>query len=801
MSPPVPGSAEAPPQRERRIPAFREAVLSPRRHPALFAIAWSGAAIAVAATVFSVRYSWLIYQRLREGPFATSSAVYAAPRTIEAGESLTPQQLIAALQRSGYSTDPNRPAGCYLQRGSQVEVRPGPRSYFRRDPVMVTFANGRVNRISSVPAQHSLRKFQIEPELISNLADKNRERRRPVSYADLPPVLVRAVTAAEDKRFFEHTGFDPMRILKAAYVDMREMRKEQGASTLTMQLARMMFLDQEKAWGRKLAEAYIALHLEFRFSKQQIFEYYANHVYLGRRGSFSIHGFGEAARAYLGKDIRQVTLPEAAMLAGIIQRPSYFNPFRWPDRMRARRNVVLGLMLQNGAITQAQYAIAIQAPLQLATPSGESTDAPYFVDLVNQELQTEFENLDFYAKSYSIYTTLDLDLQRDAAIAAQNGMREVDALLARRAKKGTGPPQAQVSLVCLDARTGDLKALIGGRDYGLSQLNRALARRQPGSVFKPFVYAAALSGPLNQKGPFVTPASIVEDAPAEFRFQGQVYTPGNFRDVYNGEVTVRYALAKSLNVPTVHLAEMAGYGEVARLAKAVGMNRDIQGTPAVALGSYDVTPLEVAGAYTVFSRMGRVVKPNWIQTIRDGGDNVLHQHRFFEKAALDPRVAYIMIDLMQEVLRTGTGGGVRSRGFTAPAAGKTGTSRDGWFAGFTSELLTVVWVGFDDGRELGLEGAKSALPIWTEFMKRAHQHAAYRNPQAFDRPKGLERAQIDAGTGKLATPGCEDVRDEIFLAGSAPTEYCPLHLYTEPAGPPQPLAPRNLWNKLKGIFR
>jgi penicillin-binding protein 1B len=790
----------APPQARYRIPTLRQALLSPRAYTGLFAVSWLGIAVAVGASWFSVKYSWLIYQRLREGPFATYSSVYAAPRTIRTGDVWTPEELIAQVQRRGYNQRPDNPAGQYIALGNSVEVRPGSQSYFRQEPVRVTFNGNRVSRIQSLLDNRVHGSFQIEPELISNL-DENRERRRHVNFSDMPPVLVQAVTSAEDKRFFQHTGFDVLRILRAAYIDVRELRKEQGASTLSMQLARNLFLDQQKTWGRKLAEAFLTLHLEMRHSKEEIFEHYANQIYMGRRGSFSIHGFGEAARAYLGKDVRQLTLPEAATVAGIIQRPSYFNPFRSPERVKARRNVVLGLMLQNGYITPAQHDAAVKAPLVLATPASESTDAPYFVDLVNQELQSRFEDHDFHARSYRIYTTLDMDLQRDAALAAIAGMREVDAQLARRRlRKGEQRQQAQMALVALDARTGEIKALIGGRDYGASQLNRALARRQPGSAFKPFVYAAALAGPLRKNGPFVTPATVLADEPVEFTYQGQVYRPRNFHDEYFGQVTVRRALAKSLNVPTVHLADMAGYGEVARLAKAAGMNAGLQPTPALALGAYDVTPLELAGAYTIFSRLGSAAPPRWIAGIRDGENQVVYEQKATEEPVLDPRVAYLVTNLMEDVLRSGTGAAVRARGVTVPAAGKTGTSRDGWFAGFTSELICVVWVGFDDGKELGLEGAKSALPIWAEFMRRAHQRRPYRDARPFDVPAGIARADICADSGALPTAACFNVRSEVFLKGAVPTEECPVHTsLVPPLEPPQ--QNRSLWDKLRGIFR
>jgi penicillin-binding protein 1B len=327
----------------------------------------------------------------------------------------------------------------------------------------------------------------------------------------------------------------------------------------------------------------------------------------------------------------------------------------------------------------------------------------------------------------------------------------------------------------LDPQTGAVKALIGGRNYGISQLNRVLAKRQPGSSFKPFVYAAALNTAVSGAQPLLTPASMVMDEPTTFWFDNKPYAPDNFKHEFRGQIPLREALAHSVNVATVKVAEMIGYQTVEELAQRAGMNLNIQATPAIALGAYDVTPLEIAGAYTVFANQGVFVKPNWIGLIRDRQGNVLYSNKPERRPVLDPRVAYLMVNLMEEVLRSGTGVAVRGRGFLLPAAGKTGTSRDGWFAGFTSKLLCIVWVGFDDNRELSLEGAHSALPIWTEFMKRAHQYREYRNVQEFPPPDGVVSVEVDPLSGKLATRACPNTRTEVFIAGTQPIESCRLH--------------------------
>jgi len=396
--------------------------------------------------------------------------------------------------------------------------------------------------------------------------------------------------------------------------------------------------------------------------------------------------------------------------------------------------------------------------------------------LVNDNLQEQFQDHDFQAHSYRVYTTLDMNLQREAATAVQVGLKEVDDAINRRRKRSRQPiPDPQVALVALDAETGEVKALVGGRNFGVSQLNRALAKRQPGSSFKPFVYAAALNTALEGGTTVFTPVTTVVDEPTTFWYDGKPYEPSNFGNEYSGTITLRQAIAKSKNIPTVKIAEAVGYEAVVDLARSAGMNLHIKPTPAVALGAYEVMPLEIAGAYTIYPNRGVYMKPNWIKIIRDEAGKTMFTAKSESHPVLDPRVAYMMVSMMEEVLRSGTGAGVRSRGFALPAAGKTGTSHDGWFAGFTTKLICVVWVGFDDNRELNLEGAHSALPIWTEFMKRAHQYREYRGVRGFAAPDGVVSVEIDPATGQLASPSCPGVRTEVFVAGTQPVEVCRLH--------------------------
>jgi penicillin-binding protein 1B len=728
-------------------------------------------------TYYYYKYGQLIDQKLRAGPFANTAKIYANPEAIAVGDVSSPEQIAAELIHSGYSESRANPMGCYQLHPSAIEIFPGRDSYFDQEAGLIRFSGGRISQIISLQDNTARGEYQLEPQLITNLSGPHREKRRTVKFADIPPILVQAVTSAEDKHFFQHAGFDPMRIVKALYVDLKEGRKEQGASTLSQQLARMFWLNQSKVWKRKLAEMVITLELEQRLSKQEIFEYYANDIYLGSRGSFRIHGFGEAAEAYLGKDLSQINLPEAAELAGMIQQPAMFDPYRHPDRVQERRNLVLSLMRQNGFVNDRDYSLAVAAPLVVPKGSAQSIEAPYLVDMVNDAVQAKFQDTDLQSNAFRIYTTLDMRLQHAAADAIRDGMQLVDDQIRRQRRfRGKTPPEAQVALVALDPHTGEVRALVGGRNYGVSQLNHVLAKRQPGSIFKPFVYAAAMDTGVENSARVLTPSTMVLDEPTTFWFDGNPYSPSNFAHEFYGNVTLRTALAHSLNIATVKVAEMVGYDAVVDMANRAGMNYHIHPTPSVALGSYEITPIEAAGAYTIFSNQGKYVKPGFLRMIRSDKGSVVYRGAEESKQVLDPRVAYLMTSLMEEVLRSGTAAGIRGRyGFTVPAAGKTGTSHDGWFAGYTSQLLCVVWVGFDDNSELDLEGAHSAAPIWAEFMKKALDYRDYRDAMPFRAPEGIVTMVIDPQSGMAATANCPKTQTEVYIAGTEPVGTCPLH--------------------------
>ncbi len=725
---------------------------------------------------YYLKYAALIDTRLQGGPYTATSRIYAAPGTIAVGDAGAPGELASTLRRSGYNENRNNPIGYYTLQADSIDIFPGAESYFQQDAFTVKFAAGKVHRIVALSDNTERPMYELEPQLITNLYDRNREKQRVVRYEDIPANLKNAILSAEDKRFFSHSGFDPIGIVRSAYIDLKRGRNEQGASTLTMQLAKNMFLTLDRNWRRKLAEVMITMQLEQKLTKEQIFELYCNQIDLGYHGSFTIRGYGEASQVYFGKDIKSLNLEEAATLAGMAKGASYYNPYRHADRVKDRRNWILGQMRQNGYISDREYGVATEKTLKVVNGSAESSDAPYFVDLLNEDLDKRFHDHNFQGSSDRIYTSLDLDLQRAANEAVTAGMKQVDELIHKQKRFKTEKfVEPQCALIALNPHTGEIKALVGGRNYGTSQLNRILAERQPGSIFKPFVYAAALNTAVAGGTTTLTPASIVVDEPTTFVFDGQEYSPQNFEHDFEGPITLRTALARSRNVATIKVAEMVGYKTVVNLAHRAGISEDVKATPAMAIGSYVATPLEMAGAYTVFANKGMRVTPTLISLIKEPSGKVLLDQKPETKAVLDPRVNYLMVSMLEEVMRTGTAAGVRGRGFTVPAAGKTGTSHDGWFAGFTSDLLCIVWVGFDDNRQLELEGAHSALPIWTEFMKKAIQFRQYSNAKEFTAPDGIVTINVDPQTGKPATASCPEQKAEVFIAGTEPVGACPLH--------------------------
>ena len=587
---------------------------------------------------YYIKYQKIVDKRMSGQIFANTAKIYAQPRSLRVGQKGDAKEIANYLRHAGYTEEGEQGKskfGTYRLIGGGIQIRPGEESYYNSEGAFVHVSAGKIDKISSTTdSGDSLSAYELEPQLVTGLFDsQQRAKQRIVKYDDVPKVVVDAVTSIEDRRFFQHSGVNYGRLIKSAWVDLREGGKGQGGSTITMQVARLFFLSPEKTFKRKLTQLLIAIELEQRFSKKQIFELYANEVPMGQRGSFSIAGFGEASRAYFGKDLKDVNLPEAALLAAMIQRPSYLDPYRHPDRATERRNLVLDAMVQTEDITRAQADEAKAAPLKLAPQNFEASDAPYFVDLVREQLLPKFGEDELNGNGYRVYTTLDPGLQKAAADGVVAGLKEVDQLITRlrtrKVKVGKGKyetkvregPTAQVALVAIDPHTGDVLAMVGGRSYGFSQLNHAVAKRPTGSIFKPFVYAAAMNNAIAGDQPVFTPATLIDDSPTAFEFGNDVYTPKNFGK-YWGQVPAQFALAMSLNNATVKVAEMVGYDKVANLARSAGIS-SVQPTPAMAWGAYDASPMEMASAYTVFANGGQRITPIMIKSVRDANGNVI----------------------------------------------------------------------------------------------------------------------------------------------------------------------------------
>ncbi len=741
--------------------------------------------LVVFASIFG--YYYFTYQkvvddRLAQGPlFANVAQIYAGSKEVRTGQKLTAASIAQDLKSAGYNSNPE--LGTFQLNGDSIQIKPGAQSFHSTDGATITTSDGVVQSITADNGA-ALQGYKLEPQLITALSTgKARSKRRLVKYADIPPHMVEAVTAIEDRRFFEHSGVNYLRLAKCAVTDILSGHKGCGGSTLTQQLAKNIFLSSEKSYRRKFIEIIITFQLEARFTKQQLFEMYVNEMNLGHQGSFEINGVGEAAETFFGKDLSQLDLAQTATLAALFQNPSYRNPYRHPERAIERRNLVLDSMVETGAITPSQAEHAKAEPLHLAPPNIQAGEAPYFVDLVHDQLVQRIGEQDLGNQNLRIYTSLDPELQRAASEAVEVGMKNVDELIRKRHRASdTDITYPQVALIALDPHTGQILALVGGRNYGASQLDHAIAERPTGSIFKPFVYATAYNTSLNGtdldgSGVFTALTRLNND-PQDFGINGQSYTPGNFeRGEYPGMVTAVQAIAHSLNIATIALAQKVGYENVAALARSAGIV-NARGTPSVAIGTYNATPIDMAGAYTVFANNGVHLKPWMLASVRNANGDIVADFAPEAKQVLDPRTAFLTQSLLENVMTFGTGAAARAHGFHAPAAGKTGTSHDVWFAGYTSNLLCVIWVGNDDYTDISrgltrpLQGADAAAPIWAEFMNRAITLPQYSDVKSFTPPDGVSVIRIDKESNLPADASCPNDYYAAFLNETIPQNTC-----------------------------
>ncbi|HYT49687.1 MAG TPA: PBP1A family penicillin-binding protein [Pyrinomonadaceae bacterium] len=740
-------------------------------------------ALLLAVLMISVlAYYWVVFSAridnlLKGDVFTRSAGIYAAPKQIRAGQAISEDDLVAYLKRSGYverGQQADSARGRYVITGEAIEIDPGQDSVIdNAHPIQalrVQFARGAksIAYIAQKDSNRRVDRAQLEPELISSVTGRERAKRRVIGFNDVPEDLKNAIVVTEDRSFFEHHGVNIRGIIRALLrrydSDPNSPLARQGGSSITQQLVKNLLLSPEYSLKRKLAEAYMSVILETRLSKQDIFALYCNQVYLGQQSGFSINGFGEAASAYFNKDVTNLALPESAFLAGIIRSPNRYNPFHEPETARARRNQVLESMAETGVMTEDQAKQAEGMELKLAPAKGriDISDAPYFADYVQNQLGDLVTGEG--ADHLRIYTSVDMDLQRAAYAAVTKQLTALDKIESKRVPEGT----LQAALVAMNAHTGEIVAMVGGRDYTKSQLNRVEALRQPGSAFKPFVYATALNTAYDPVPRVITAATTFKDEPKTFTYDNQEYSPGNMGDKYSMQpVTLRDAIVHSLNVVTVDVAMEVSIGRVMNLAARAGLPRVPHAYPAMALGTAEATPLQVASAYTAFAANGTRTTPIAITRVTTGHGMTIAQPTTQRNEVLRPEIAYVMTSFMKDVVNRGTAAPIRARGFKFNVAGKTGTSRDGWFAGYTPDLVCVVWVGFDDGSQLGLTGAASALPIWADFMNAAlTTHPEWTGDWTM--PEGIQQVDIDPATGDIAKAESLSKRPELFINGTSP---------------------------------
>ncbi len=761
---PARGRARRSGTRARRRPAARSLKAGIKR---LGLIALLGATVAGAVVTlhfYTVYSRWIDALLVTDSP--VSRVIRAAPFRISTGDHVRPEQFLSQLRKAGYGEGRTNQQPWFERFGEEIVFGRSDQAWRAR------FSGARLAALSldgkTVPS------VELQPLFLSSFASSGRQRIRPLPYEALPPHLIQAVISAEDDRFFSHGGVDLLGIARALVVNAWHWEIRQGGSTLTQQFVKNYFLYSDRLLSRKLQELALALLVERRLSKQEIFRLYANDVYLGQIGSFAIHGLGQGARVFFGKECGDLTLAEAATLGAMIPAPNKYNPYRNPHRLEQRRNGVLDLMEKRGYVTSRENQQSRNQGLHFQNQGDlESTNAPYFVDFITRKLAAD-PRVDLNIRSdIELFSTLDPDLQIAAFRAARTELARIEQKL--RVRKS--PPDLQVALIAADPRSGQILAMIGGRRYAQGQYNRATrALRQPGSTFKPFVFAAALEESRSRPDKVLTLATPVLDAPYTMEFDGSEYSPHNYGNQYLGMVSVRDALARSLNVPTVKVAAWTGLDMVARLSERVGFPGRVEPYPSLALGSYEVSLLELTQGYQVLANRGRYLALHAWTRVNVNGKPLREERE--ERQIISPQTAFLVTSALQTALDQGTGRVARQLGFTLPAAGKTGTTTDSWFVGYTPDLLCAVWVGTDHLPDLNLTGASAALPVWTRFMKEA-QGLGRLSASPFQTPPGVLELEIDEKSGQKASSSCKRVRKEFFLQGTEPAQICRRHQFSE----------------------
>jgi penicillin-binding protein 1B len=708
------------------------------------------------------------------------SRIYSDLCALRPGDAASIPVLSAKLGRLFYQESERPPEwpGHFRREKDALEIHTRgfryPGRTFPGARVRVVFGSGRVRALTDA-AGDVVPALILEPELLGSVFGADLEDRTVIRLAEAPQSLVDAILVTEDRDFFRHTGVSVRRLFGAVFRTLTGGMK-QGGSTLTQQLVKNLYLSPERTVRRKATEAVMAVVLDARYSKGEILETYLNEIYLGRRGAISVTGVGEAARYYFGAEVSDLDLAQSATLAGMIRAPNAYSPFRNRERARQRRDLVLRLMHEEGKVDEAAMRAAMAEPVTPRTRVEDRTRAPHFVDFVKGELAERYGQ-QLQTEGLQIYTTLDVDLQQAGQRAVTQGLENLEKSYRRLASASRQAP-LQSALIVLEPQTGGVRALVGARDYRLSQFNRVTqAHRQPGSLFKPFVYLAAFA--RRDMDPPVTPATILMDSPITVEWgrktDEETWTPRNYDGDYRGPMSARKALERSINIPTVRVSLMAGLPFVLGAARGAGIGSRLRGYPSVALGAFEISPMEIAGAYAVFANSGVRVAPNAIVGVMTGDGTVLDRKAAPLSPALPADAVFLVNAILKGAVDRGTAAGARARGLTGVLAGKTGTTNDGrdaWFVGFSPRFLAVVWVGYDDNRGLNLSGTQAAVPIFADFARSA---PAQFFAEDFPVPSDIVTATIDPETGFLAAPGCPQPTTEVFIEGTAPTTVCPKH--------------------------
>jgi penicillin-binding protein 1B len=757
-------------------------------------VALIGAVAVIIFTAVPVLYFFLTYYHVLEDEVVTRfsqkhwnipSRIYSDSTVVYPGLTLKDLGFFERLARLNYHRVEN---GKVTERGEySYDAQHGtlviflhnfsyPYRSFPGEIVQIDVSRNEVIQGMSDPQTHKpVYSIEIEPELLSGIFEGDWEQRRLVPLSQIPPAFIDAILAAEDHRFYDHHGFDVIRTVKAGWIDLTSRHVRQGGSTLTQQLMKNFFLTRERSMRRKVKELLMAYITETKYSKDEILENYINDIYLGQRGQEGIYGIWEASEYYFSKEPRDLTIGEMASIAGMISSPNRLNPLRHPDLAKIRRDEVLASMMQFGYISQAAYETAHAETLHPREVFTETNDAPYFVDYVKKELADRYSSDVLTQEGLRIFTTLDVHAEKLAESAVDDNLSDLEAKHPKlRRREQT--EQLEECLVSLEPGSGKIRAMIGGRNYQKSQFNRVTqSRRQPGSAFKVVTYAAAFDETLTGGPVKFLPTSYVDDTQWTWNYaENMSWTPNNYKDRYFGRVTLEFALEESLNAAASRIANTIGLDRVVAMGKKLGFG-DLPMFPSIVLGGIEVSPLQLAEAYSIIASDGMDVHPYAVTAVVDQNGKVMEGHELEAEQRISAQLAYMMQFMLEQVINHGTGAAARSMGFRRPAAGKTGTTNDAadaWFAGFTPNLLTVVWTGFDQKEVLGLTGAQASLPAWTNFMKAA---TASRPAVNFVPPPGIVQEVVDPTTGYKATPFCPVRIEGVFPQDGAPTQLCPFH--------------------------